>query len=116
MIEGLKREILEETGIILDDKEIIKQIYKISYLNKDYPHKGINRLTEFIYYYVLTDKKVNLNNTNYDEWEQDNNFKLEYIPIDEFEKVLNKTKNDNQLNEMIYKDMMKVFSIIKKEL
>ena len=116
LIEGLKREILEETGIILDDKEIIKQICTISQLNKDYPKKGINRLTEFSYYYVLTNKKVNLNNINYDKWEQDNNFKLKYISIDEFEKVLNKTKNDNPMNEMIYKDMIKVFSIIKKEL
>ena len=116
LIEGLKREILEETGIILDDKEIIKQICTISYLNKDYPKKGINRLTEFSYYYVLTNKKVNLNKINYDKWEQDNNFKLKYISIDEFEKVLNKTKNDNPMNEMIYKDMIKVFSIIKKEL
>lgn len=116
LIEGLKREILEETGILLNDNEIIKQICTIEYLNKDYPRKDNNRLTKFCYYYVVTDKKVNLNNTNYDEWEKKNNFKLKYVFISDFEKVLNKTINDNQMNKMIYKDMMLVFNLLKKEI
>lgn len=116
LIEGLKREILEETGILLNDKEIIKQICTIEYLNKNYPRKDNNRLTKFSYYYVVTDKKVNLNNTNYDEWEKKNNFKLKYVSISDFEKVLNETINDNQINKMIYKDMMLVFNLLKKEI
>lgn len=115
LIEGLKREILEETGILLNDKEIIKQICTIEYLNKNYPRKDNNRLTKFSYYYVVTDKKVNLNNTNYDEWEKKNNFKLKYVFISDFEKVLNETINDNQMNKMIYKDMMLVFNLLKKD-
>lgn len=116
LIEGLKREILEETGILLNDKEIIKQICTIEYLNKNYPRKDNNRLTKFSYCYVVTDKKVNLNNTNYDEWEKKNNFKLKYVFISDFEKVLNETINDNQMNKMIYKDMMLVFNLLKKEI
>lgn len=116
LIEGLKREILEETGILLNDKEIIKQICTIEYLNKNYPRKDNNRLTKFSYYYVVTDRKVNLNNTNYDEWEKKNNFKLKYVSISDFEKVLNETINDNQMNKMIYKDMMLVFNLLKKEI
>lgn len=116
LIEGLKREILEETGILLNDKEIIKQICTIEYLNKNYPRKDNNRLTKFSYYYVVTDKKVNLNNTNYDEWEKKNNFKLKYVFISDFEKVLNETINDNPMNKMIYKDMMMVFNLLKKKI
>lgn len=116
LIEGLKREILEETGILLNDNEIIKQICTIEYLNKNYPRKDNNRLTKFSYYYVVTDKKVNLNNTNYDEWEKKNNFKLKYVFISDFEKVLNETINDNPMNKMIYKDMMLVFNLLKKEI
>lgn len=116
LIEGLKREILEETGILLNDNEIIKQICTIEYLNKDYPRKDNNRLTKFSYYYVVTDKKVNLNNTNYDEWEKKNNFKLKYVSSENFEKVLNETINDNPMNKMIYKDMMMVFNLLKKEM
>ncbi len=73
-------------------------------------------MTKFSYYYVVTDKKVNLNNTNYDEWEKKNNFKLKYVFISDFEKVLNETINDNQMNKMIYKDMMLVFDLLKKEM
>lgn len=116
LIEGLKREILEETGILLNDNEIIKQICTIEYLNKNYPRKDNNRLTKFSYYYVVTDKKVNLNNTNFDEWEKKNNFKLKYVFISDFEKVLNETINDNPMNKMIYKDMMFVFNLLKKEI
>lgn len=116
LIEGLKREILEETGILLNDKEKIKQICTIEYLNKNYPRKDNNRLTKFSYYYVVTDKKVNLNNTNYDEWEKKNNFKLKYVFISDFEKVLNETINDNPMNKMIYKDMMMVFNLLKKKI
>ncbi len=116
LIEGLKREILEETGILLNDNEIIKQICTIEYLNKNFPRKDNNRLTEFSYYYVVTDKKVNLNNTSYDEWEKKNNFKLKYVSIENFEKVLNETINDNPMNKMIYKDMMLVFNLLKKEM
>lgn len=116
LIEGLKREILEETGILLNDNEIIKQICTIEYLNKNYPRKDNNRLTKFSYYYVVTDKKVNLNNTNFDEWEKKNNFKLKYVFISDFEKVLNGTINDNPMNKMIYKDMMFVFNLLKKEI
>lgn len=116
LIEGLKREILEETGIFLDNKEIVKLFCTIQYLNRDYPEKKINRLTEFDYYYVKTDKKINLDNTNYDKWEKEKNFQLKYVPINNFEQVLLESENDNLMNKMIYKDMMKVFNLIKREL
>lgn len=116
LIEGLRREILEETGISLDNGEIIKLFCTIQYLNKDYPKKKINRLTEFDYYYVKTDKKINPDNTNYDKWEKEKNFQLKYVPINDFEQVLFDTINDNLMNKMIYKDMIKVFNLIKKEL
>lgn len=88
----------------------------IEYLNKDYPRKNNNRLTKFSYYYVVTDMKINLNNINYDEWEKKNNFKLKYVSVNDFEKVLNETTNDNPMNKMIYKDMMLVFNLLNKEM
>ena len=47
--ECLKREVLEETGIYLDDTEIKEPFYKVTYLNKDYPTVGINRKNEIYY-------------------------------------------------------------------
>ena len=50
--ECLKREVLEETGIILEDKEIERPFMKVTFLNKDWPEVGKNRKAE-IYYYVI---------------------------------------------------------------
>ena len=60
LIETLKREVLEETGIGLSDEEIGRTFYKVTYLNKDYPVKGTNRKSEIYYYVVNTNKEVDL--------------------------------------------------------
>ena len=46
LIEELKREVLEETGIELSNEEIDRPFYKVTYLKKDYPIKGVNRKSE----------------------------------------------------------------------
>ena len=44
--ECLKREVLEETGIEIDDDEIKIPFMKVTYLNKDWPAIGNNRKSE----------------------------------------------------------------------
>lgn len=45
-LEECLKEVLEETGIVIEDKEIGKPFLKITYLNKDWPKKGkIEKLT-----------------------------------------------------------------------
>ena len=51
--ECLKREVLEETGIDLDNNEIGDCILKITYLNKDWPELGNNRKCEIYYYPII---------------------------------------------------------------
>lgn len=36
----LKREVMEETGIYIDDEEIKRPFMKVTYLNRDYPEVG----------------------------------------------------------------------------
>ena len=43
LIDTLKREVKEETGIELDNEVINEPFLKIIFLNKDYPNKGENR-------------------------------------------------------------------------
>lgn len=43
LIDTLKREVKEETGIELDNEVINDPFLKIIYLDKDYPNKGENR-------------------------------------------------------------------------
>lgn len=112
--EALEREVKEETGILLTDDEISKPFMKIVYYNKDYPKVGINRMTEFSYFYIKTDKIVNLDNSSYDTWEKENNYQNVYVPLDRIFKLLEDSINNNPLNKMIYSDMNIVIESLRE--
>ena len=82
--ECLKREVLEETGIALENQEIKRPFMKVTFLNKDWPKIGKNRKAEIYYYVIETDKKPNLSKVKYTEHEKMGNFKIEEIPISTF--------------------------------
>ena len=112
----LKREIMEETGINIEDNQIDKPLYKVIHLNKDWPTIGNNRKSEIYYYVINTKEKPNLSKTNYTENELLGNFSLEEIPLT---KVINKLNNNipkNDKNQAITPDMIRVIEeYIKKE-
>ncbi len=94
LIEALKREVLEEMGIEISDEEIDRPFYKVTYLNKDYPVKGINRKSEIYYYVVKTDKEVDLSKVKLTKNEVKNNYRLEKIPLLSSIGVISKNDND----------------------
>lgn len=102
LIESLKRETLEETGIEISDEEIDRPFYKVTYLNKDYPAKGINRKSEIYYYVVKTDKEVDLSKVKLTENEIKHNYRLEKMPLLSSIDVI--SKNDN--NKVIERDLL----------
>lgn len=102
LIEALKRETLEETGIEISDEEIDSPFYKVTYLNKDYPAKGINRKSEIYYYVVKTDKEVDLSKVKLTENEIKHNYRLENMPLLSSIDVI--SKNDN--NKVIERDLL----------
>ena len=106
IIDCLKREIREETGIEIDYDD--EPFYIVKYYNKDYPEKGINMYTEFDYFLVRTNQKPNLNNTKYDEYEKEMHYKLEYIKLDKLEKVLNESINKNKRSKELYPLFLKI--------
>ncbi len=81
LIDCLKREVKEETGINLDEDEIGKCFMKVTYKNRDWPKKGNNRKSEIYYYIVTTDKDVDLTSVHYTENEKENNFKIDKISL-----------------------------------
>ncbi len=107
--EGLKREIQEETGIIIKDKNI-KPFEKITYYTSNYRNTGLNRKNEIYYYIIKTDEEVNTNNMNLDEWEKEGNYVVKKIPLNEIEKVLKDSIKDNSINEIIVEEMMEVLN------
>ncbi|MBQ3021375.1 MAG: NUDIX hydrolase [Bacilli bacterium] len=116
LVNTVNREIQEETGIELNLKSI-KPFAKLTGYYKDYPTIGNNRKNEIYYYEVKTDKKPNLNNTNYTESELKGKFELRYINLDNFEEeIINNMKNYEDSkgisSEMI--SIIKIYKSIKK--
>lgn len=106
LIDTLKREVEEETGIKLDNEVINGPFLKIIYLNKNYPSKGENRESDIYYYMVETDKLPNLKNTNYTESESKNHFKIEYIDLNDAINVIKKNIPNHENNKIISRDMI----------
>lgn len=105
----IKREVLEETGIELDVELLkIKPFFKISYFNRDYPSKGINRSSEVYYYYLKTDKQPDLNKVNYTKNEKKGKFEVKKISIDTIEKILIENIPSNSKNKIIVPEMIEV--------
>ena len=102
----LKREVLEETGIELEDYEINKPFMKVTFLSKDWPDVGKNRKSEIYYYAVKTNKIPDLNKTCYTDNELKNNYKIEMFDLNE---VIEKIKENifrNEKNKIISPDMI----------
>lgn len=104
--ECLKREVLEETGIEIEDSEIKRPFMKVTYMNKDWPEKGKNRKCEIYYYLIETTKNPNLDKVNYTEHEKQGNFKIESIPLDESINIIEKNISKNEKNKVIAPDMI----------
>ncbi len=111
--EGLKREVQEETGIIIKE-ENLKPFEKITYYTSNYRNTGLNRKNEIYYYVIKTDEKVNINNMSLDEWEKEGNYTIKQIPLNKIEKVLKNSIKDNSINEIIVEEMLEVLNEYKK--
>jgi len=102
----LKREILEEAGITIDDNEIGECILKITDIYKDFPKENINTKNDLYYYIVKTDKKPNLSNTNYTEYEKTHSFSIIYLNLDEAIEKIRDNMPNNKKNAWIAPDMI----------
>ena len=104
--ECLKREVLEETGIVIEDKEIGKPFLNITYLNKDWPKKGGNRKADIYYYSIKTKKEPDLTKVSYTEHEKKGKFKIEKIPLSNSIELIKNNIPNNKKNKVIAPDMI----------
>lgn len=102
----LKREILEETGIMIEDDEIPNPFLKITYLNRNHPKIGKNRKTIIYYYEINTDKNPDLSKVRYTEHEKEENFKTEYFSLSSVIKTIEENIPNNPMNKIIVPDMI----------
>ena len=106
MKKCLRREILEETGIEIDDNEIKRLFMKVTYLNKDWPAIGKNRKSEIYYYLIETSKNLDMSKVKYTEHEKQGDFKIESIPLNESINIIENNISKNEKNKVIAPDMI----------
>ena len=115
LIDAVKREVFEETGIELDYEEIVPPFFCLQHKTRNHRNTGKNRLSNVIYFLVKTDKSVNLNNIKLTENEKECNFSVKYVKIQEFENHVNSFINSTQIevNKIIAEEMLIAFDELK---
>lgn len=111
--DALKREVLEETGIVLNKD--YDPFFAIRYFLKDYPVQGNNRSIEIYYFYIFTDEPYNLDNIHLDDQERNGDFKLTYVKLKDFKKYLKNHPGSLKINQIVRREMLEAVKYLKKE-
>ncbi len=108
LIDGIIREVQEETGIQLEKNEIKKSFYEIKHYTKNYKNLSKNRISRVIYYLVKTNKLPNLSKINLTESEQIYNFSVSFVPLKDFSDYVKSFINNTQkeINKIIAQEML----------
>lgn len=115
LLDCLKREVKEETGIELNDEEIDKNIIeKNTHYTRNYRNSKKNRKNEIYYYIIKTNKLPNINNSLLDKNEIDGNYTIKMIDINNVEQILIDSISLNEVNKIIVEEMLDVINEYKK--
>ncbi len=114
LLDAVKRELKEETGIEIQENNLDYFAYKYGYY-KDYPSEGKNRKIEIYYYEIKTDEKPNLENTSYTEEEVKGDFELRYIPLNNVIAVLEKNAKEYGDSYGIADEMITLLTEYRRE-
>lgn len=112
----LKREVLEETGISIDDSEIERPFMKVTFLNKDWPEQGKNRKAEIYYYIIKTSKTPDLTKTSYTENEKKNNYTIKTFKVTEAIDKIKENIPNHKKNKIISPDMISALEEYLKQI
>ena len=112
--DGLKREILEETGITID-KLKINPFYAIKYYCKNYHDSGKNRLVEIYYYVIYCNLIYDDSKKNLDTNEILENYECRYINIYDLKNILIENKKTTKENNTALDDMILILDEFLKK-
>lgn len=107
--ECLKREVLEETGIFINEDEA-KLFYTIQYFCKNYHNKAKNRLVEINYFIVNCDTEFDNTKRMLDKEEIIENYECKYIKVNKLKKILIDNKKSTKENNSSLDDMLLVWN------
>lgn len=109
---AINREVLEETGINLNNNTLDPFACSYRYY-KDWPREGENRKNEIYYYEIKTDERPILENTNYTDEEINGKFELRYISLNDIEKVLKENALEYGDRKGIANEMLELLELYK---
>ena len=101
-------------GLTIHKEELVP-FMMIKHLSKNYSNSGKNRCNDIYYYVVKTNEKININNTNYTDYEKNGDFKLEYVKINDVEEKLIDNSNKYPTSKGITYEMLQVLYEYKNE-
>lgn len=70
--------------------------------------KELIDILKFNYFLIITNKKPNIENTNFDIVKKEYNYELRYVKLSELEAILNEILNDNSKNKKVYSEILDV--------
>jgi 8-oxo-dGTP pyrophosphatase MutT (NUDIX family) len=120
-IDGLIRELSEETGLKYMPDDLIDFLY-LEYYQANYSNRNgsnLNRLVRVNYFLGDFDGNVNLQLQTLTEDEKESNFRLEIVSLAEIRKVLLSNKTSNPRKEYFNRELMTVldyYESVKNEI
>jgi len=114
LVETIKREVLEETGIDLDVDDSLEPFLVYRYYNKNHYGTGVKCLSTINYCSVKSDKSFNLDKRQLDANESKKDFTLEYINLDEVEEILLSSVSTPE-QESLTREMLDVITYFKNK-
>ena len=103
--ECLKRELKEETGMDIDTSNM-KPFLKLAHNYENYNGSNKNKRIEIYYYFIKSDLKYNLAETDYDDNEKLLNYQLERFNLEDVKHVLINNIDNNPINKYIVEEML----------
>ena len=112
--ESLEREILEETGIEVKIED--EAFMLITEYNKNFLNTGKNICNKIYYYEVITDELPHFDKLNLTELESRTDVKINYVKLDNMERFIEESKNNNMINDLIAYELAKAIKIYKEQM
>lgn len=116
-LQALKREILEESGIEINEDEA-KEFLQITSYDKNYydrkEKKDINRITNTKFYVVYTDQKIDDENKNLTESEKEKKQTIEFINLSIIPYLVETNKTDNRKKDNFDREILTVLKEFQK--
>ena len=103
--ECIKRELKEETGMDIDTSNL-EPFLELAHNYERYNGSDLKRRNEIYYYFIKSDLKYNLKETNYDEYETLHHYKLKRFPLKDIKNILIHNMDKNPINKYIVEEVL----------